>query len=68
MPFKTFLGVENNQGLIREYEIIDGDFEHSSFEGEEGKFYVAFFIKYPRDDCLDFFGIFTLKEYFIHIK
>ena len=66
---QNFLGVENNQVLIREYETIGTDFRTYIF-GEEDNFSFIF-RKHPRarDDTNDFGFIdnFTLKEYFFHI-
>ena len=53
MPFKTFLGVENNQELIRIYELTDTDTERV--------------IRLPLDERGQFIEMFTLREYFIHL-
>ena len=68
---QNFLGVENNQVLIREYEIIGTDFGRFITYAEEGRVTNIVFVKYPRprDDTneFEFIDIFTLKEYFIHL-
>ena len=65
---QNFLGVENNQVLIREYEIIGSDFWRFITYGEEGRVTKVVFVKAPRprDDTNEFgfIDIFTLKEYF----
>ena len=54
---QNLFGVENNQVLIREYEIIGGtnNIAHDSI------------ISLSRINGLDFINIFTLKEYFLHL-
>ena len=70
---QNFLGIENNQVLIREYEIIGTDFEFLDPVnlGEGGRFVGVRFRKYPHepDDTnkIRFIIIITLKEYFIHL-
>ena len=65
---QNFLGVVNNQVLIREYEIIGSDFGRFITYGEEGRVTKVVFVKAPRprDDTNEFgfIYIFTLKEYF----
>ena len=60
---QNLFGVENNQVLIRKYEIIDAIFERY--------FSTFFFTKYPHapDDTNynEFIDIFMLKEYFFHL-
>ena len=72
----NLLGVENNQVLIRKYELIDGDFEYFEHIGDVHADYNrrisgALFRKYsrPPDEIIDFefFDILTLKENFIHL-
>ena len=64
-------GVENNQVLIRVYELIDTDIECivRLRLDERGQFIGALFRKYPREpvemDEFDFFFILTLKENFM---
>ena len=41
--FLNLLGVENNQVLLRKYELIDGDFEHESSVGSDEKIIRGFF-------------------------
>ena len=67
-----FLGVENNQVLIREYEIIGTNFENFRVgRYDERGFIDIRFRKHtiPPDDTNEFrfIAIFTLKEYFIHL-
>ena len=69
---QNVFGVENNQVLIREYELLDADWIISrSRNDEEGTVNDVWFVKFPRgtDDInqLKFIDIFTLKEYFIHL-
>ena len=68
---QNFLGVVNNQVLIREYEIIGADFAKLTTYGEEGRVINILFVKYPRmtDDTntYEFIDIFMLKEYFFHL-
>ena len=71
---QNFLGVVNNQVLIRKYEIIDVHYYFASSTsryGEGMKFVDARFRKLPHvpDDTktYEFIDIFTLKEYFIHL-
>ena len=72
---QNLLGVENNLVLIRKYEIIDTDFEHNVRLriDEEGRVIGTSFSyrKHPHvpDDTntYGFIGIFTLKEYFLHL-
>ena len=70
---QNFLGVVNNQVLMREYEIINADFRQIAVlhNDEEGGITRAYFIKHPRepDDInhFRFIDIFTFKEYFIHL-
>ena len=70
---QNLLGVENNQVLIRKYEIIGTDFEFLDPVnlGEGARFVGVRFRKYPHepDDTnkTRFINIFTLKEYFIHL-
>ena len=64
---QNLLGAENNQKLIREYEIIDTDFERVRVNRyEERGIIVVWFIKHPHepDDInqIRFNDIFTLKE------
>ena len=63
---QNFLGVENNQVLIRKYEIIGTDFR-TYIAGEEGR---ALYNKYPLlhdTNGYEFINIFMLKEYFLHL-
>ena len=70
---QNLLGVVNNQVLIREYELIEGDFEHISGlrHDERGRIIEAMFMKYPREpdeiNDFEFLDIFTLKENLIHL-
>ena len=71
---QNLFGVENNQVLIRKYEIIGADFRSSrvtSFHTERGRIRTSFlFSKYPLvDDTNDyeFIDVFMLKEYFFSI-
>ena len=75
--FQNLFGAENNQVLIREYEIIGTDFERffrARIDTEGGNIGTSFlFRKYLRvpDDTNEFgfIDIFTLKEYFyIYLK
>ena len=76
--FQNLFGVENNQVLIRKYEIIGIDFDHvGGYYGnpndKESFIAVDRFKKYPPDlgDFADyeFINIFTQKEYiFIYLK
>ena len=69
----NLLVVENNQVLIRVYELIDTDTEHLGIiHTDVGERIIGvLFRKYPRepDDLNDFefFDILTLKENFIHL-
>ena len=71
---QNLLGVENNQVLIRKYELIGTTFEYDGGLrlDEVGRIIEAFFIKYPNEpddisnlECFDCFDIFTLKENFM---
>ena len=68
---QNFLGVENNQVLIRECEITNPWNIGTSYKDEEGRITVGYFFKYPHTpgkiDESEFLDIFTLKEYFIHL-
>ena len=71
---QNLFGVENNQVLIRKYEITGADIDRyvRLRNDEEGGNIVTFwFIKYPHapDDTntYEFIDISTLKEYFIHL-
>ena len=69
---QNFLGVENNQVLIREYEIIDTDFYCVRVDRYEGRGITdVWFLKFSHesDDInkFRFIDIFTLKEYFFHL-
>ena len=69
----NLLGVENNQVLIRVYELIDINIEHLGLiHTDVGERIIgALFRKYPHEpaDLNDFecFYILTLKENFIHL-
>ena len=74
---QNLFGVENNQVLIRKYEIIGADFESSRVTciyTERGHIGTSFlFEKYPLvpDDInnYEFIDIFVLKEFFfIYLK
>ena len=72
---QNFFGVENNQLLVRKYELIGEDFESSRvarIHTERGHIGTSFlFRKYPlvSDDInnYEFIDVFTLKEYFFHL-
>ena len=68
---QNFLGIENNQILIRKYEIIGSNFERFITYGEEGRVTKVVVVKAPRprDDTSEFgfIDIFTLKEYFFYL-
>ena len=73
---QNLLGIESNQVLFRKYELLDADFyEYYSLAGADEGTIRSYFIKYPSapdvfdapDDGSDFFGIFTLKEYFLQL-
>ena len=71
----NLLGVENNQVLIRMYELIDADIEHlGMIRTDVGKRIIgALFRKYPREpdeiNHLEFFDILTLKKnLYIYLK
>ena len=64
---QNLFGVENNQVLIRKYEIIGADFRHITSAGDGS----GFFIEYPHElddtNTYEYIDIFTLQEYFIHL-
>ena len=72
---QNFLGVENNQVLIREYEIIGTDFKYiiKWDIDEEGNrktswlFINRLHVLDVDTNTYEFINIFTLKEYFIHL-
>ena len=68
--FQNLFGVDNNQVLIREYEIIGTDFELNSWESTDEKITRAYFMKYlhePTDiDTYDFFKLLLLKILYIY--
>ena len=72
---KTFLGVENNQVLIRKYEIIGADFEKltTPLIDKRGRhigtsvLFVNRHLVPTLTNPHEFIDIFTLKEYFFHL-
>ena len=66
---QNFLRVDNNQVLIREYELLDAGWIISRARyDEEGRINDVWFVRGTDDsNQLRFIDIFTLKEYFKHL-
>ena len=60
-------GVENNQVLIRKYEIIGTDFRHITSAGDGSVFFIKSSHELDDTNTYKFIDNFTLKEYFIHL-
>ena len=70
---QNLFGVENNQVLLRKYELLDADFyEYYNLAGADEGIIGGYFVKYPTSpseivDIQYFIDMFTLKEFFSHL-